>query len=183
MSRFITVLGISHQVQGLTKAAFQKIDDPSYKQYVEAIICSREFDFVFEEASELGPTIAENISAEFLGAGHYLDVDPHSANRAKFGIPAIPNDWTPLNPSEPGNNDVVCHEPIEVHAKREELWVSRVEAEPFTSALFICGYNHTLSLTFKLQAAGFMVARASTYMPHNKLCTLVHVGTDPSAEE
>jgi len=62
------------------------------------------------------------------------------------------------------------------HVVREELWVARVRAQRFDSALFVCGFLHTLSLSFRLQAAGFLVPGTRYYMPHNKLnklCTLV----------
>jgi hypothetical protein len=172
--RSVTIFGVSHQVQGVTKAKFRQVADPSYAQYAEEEIRSGQFDFVFEEATELGPTIAERLSAKALGEGHYLDVDPHPDNRQKFGIASIGEYPTPINPCEPGNTDIAHGAVLEVHAKREELWVNRMKAQPFRSALFICGYLHTLSVAFRLQAAGFCVPRAAYYMPHNRLCTLPH---------
>ena len=174
VNRSVTVLGISHQVQGVAKAKFRQVSDPSYERYIDGEIRSGRFDFVFEEATELGPTIAERLSIELLGEGRYLDVDPHPDNRPKFGIPDLTEGFTPINPCEPGNNDIVRHCALEAQAKREELWVKRVKTQPFNSALFICGYLHTLSLAFRLQPAGFLVARADYYMPHDKLCTLTH---------
>jgi hypothetical protein len=51
---------------------------------------------------------------------------------------------------------------LEVHAKREELWVKRIEQHEFESALVICGLVHLLSLAFRLQTAGFS-AQAINY--------------------
>jgi hypothetical protein len=170
----ISVLGISHQVQGVTKGTFEKICDPSYRQYIETEIDSRRFDFVFEEASGLGPTIAEDVSLRILGKGHYLDVDPSLDTRPQFGIPGLRETCTLIHPSESRVTDGVRHEVMEVQDKREKLWVDRVKGQSFTSALFICGYLHMLSLAFRLQSADFFIEQASTYVPHHKLCALPH---------
>jgi hypothetical protein len=98
-----------------------------------------------------------------------LDVDPHPCNRAKFGISPLREEFTPINPCEQGSRDFVQHEDLDGQDKREELWVSRVEGQPFDFALLICGYLHTLSLSFRLRSAGFSVAQTSVYMPFDKL--------------
>ena len=171
-ARSISVLGISHRSQGASKAEhIQHIDDPSYKRYLERQLLSEQFDFVFEEGTELGPTIAEKLAAEILGKDHYLDVDPHPKNRAKLGIPDLGNDYTPINPYDSESKDFVQHEHLEGQAKREELWVERVKGQSFASALFICGYLHILSLSFRLKSGGVPVAQASVYMPFHKLGT------------
>lgn len=168
VEKSITVFGTSHRLQGARKAAHvQHIDDTSYGRYLERQLRAKRFDFVFEEATEFGPTIAEYLATKFLGEGRYLDVDPHPDNRAKFGIPMLREDHTPIDPY--GNEGFVGHEDLEGQAMREELWVKRCEEQTFTCALFICGFLHTLSLSFRLQAAGFSVERASTYMPYDKL--------------
>lgn len=172
VARSISVLGISHRLQGARKAEhIQHIDDPSYQRYLEKQLLSEQFDFVFEEATEFGPTIAEKLAAEILGKDHYLDVDPHPKNRTRLGIPDLGNDYTPINPYEPKSKDFVQHEHLEGQAKREQLWVERVQGQSFTSALFICGYLHTLSLSFRLNSDGVSVAQASVYMPFHKLNT------------
>lgn len=168
MSRSISVFGTSHRLQGAFKAKHvQHIDDPSYKKYLEDQIGAKRFDFVFEEATEYGPTIAEKLTRKVLGEGHYLDVDPH--NRAKFGIPTLREDNTPINPNRKVNRDVVKHEDLEGQGKREELRVTRIDGQSFTRALVICGYLHTLSLSFRLRSAGFSVEQTSVYMPFHKL--------------
>jgi len=168
VEKSITVFGTSHRLQGARKAAHVRhIDDPSYEHYLERQFRANHFDFVFEEATEFGPTIAENLATKLLGVGHYLDVDPHPKNRAKFGIPPLREEHTPINPY--GDEGCVFHEDLEGQAMREELWVKGCKEQTFTCALFICGFLHTLSLSFRLQAAGFSVERASTYMPYDKL--------------
>lgn len=169
-SRSISILGTSHRLQGAVKAEHIKhIDDASYKRYVEIQLLTEQVDFVFEEATEFGPTVAERLSTEILGIGHYMDIDPHPKNREKFGIPDLGNDYTPIYPSDLNCKDFVQHEHLEGQAKREQLWVNRVKEQSFASALFICGYLHTLSLSFRLATEGFSVAQASVYMPYHKL--------------
>jgi hypothetical protein len=147
MPKSISILGTSHRPQGARKAeSIRYIDDPSYRRYLEDQLRPKLFDFVFEEASECGPTIAEDVATTLLGQGHYLDVDPHPDNRASFGIPALRNSYTPIIPYEPGNGDFVQHEDLEGQEKREEPWVKRVKEQSFNWALFICGYLHSLSL-------------------------------------
>ena len=98
MSKSISILGTSHRLQGALKAErIQHIDDPSYKKYLEDQLRPKLVDFVFEEASECGPTIAEKVATELLGKGRYLDVDPHPDTRANFGIPPLQNHHTPIN--------------------------------------------------------------------------------------
>jgi len=46
---------------------------------------------------------------------------------------------------------------LDVHAKREELWLARMRQRRFQSALVICGLVHLLSFAFRLQAANFSV--------------------------
>jgi hypothetical protein len=168
VERAITVFGTSHRLQGARNAAhLQQIDDPSYGRYLEGRLRSNHFDFVFEEATECGPTTAEDLATKFLGGGHYLDVDPHPRNRAKFGIPPLREDHTPIDPY--GNEGCVFHEDLEGQAMREELWIKRCKEKTFTCALFICGCLHTLSLSYRLQSAGFSVIQAGVYMPYHKL--------------
>lgn len=170
MPKSISIVGTSHRLQGARKAELIRyINDPSYKRYLEDQLRPKVFDFVFEEASELGPTIAEETAATLLGQGHYLDVDPHPNNREKFGIPELINSHTPINPYEQSNSDFVQHEDLEGRGRREELWVRRVKEQSFNWALFICGYLHSLSLSFRLRSEGISVAQVGIYMPFDKL--------------
>jgi len=139
MSRSISVFGTSHRLQGALKADhLLQINDHGYKRYLEHQLRANRFDFVFEEATEFGPTIAEDVATKFLGPGHYLDLDPHPRNRARFGIPPLREEHTPINPYGP-DDGFVQHEDLEGQDKREELWVSRVQGQSFDSALLICG--------------------------------------------
>lgn len=168
MTKLITVFGTSHRLQGARQAEHMlHVEDPSYSRYLERQLRAKKFDFVFEEATEFGPTIAEELAIKVLGQGHYLDVDPHPKNRPKFGIPHLREEHTPIDPY--GNEGCIFHEDLEGQAKREELWVKHFKEQTFTSALFICGYLHTLSFSFRLQSAGFSVAQAGVYMPYDKL--------------
>ncbi len=171
----ISVLGISHQIQGVTEGTFAKIVDPSCGRLIEDQLRSLRVDFVFEEAAELGPTLAEKLAARILGENHYLDVDPSPDNIWKYGIPGLrPECCRRINPTDPTNTDFVRDQDIYIQDDREKLWVNRVKEQPFTSALFICGYLHTLSLAFRLRSESFLVTQVSAYIPHNKLCTLPH---------
>jgi len=164
VGKSITVFGTSHRLQGALKATHLKhINDPDYTRYLGDQLRANHFDFVFEEATGFGPTIAEDLATRFLGKGHYLDVDPHPTNRSRFGIPPLRDESTPLE------NGCVFHEDLDGQAAREELWVKRCTDQIFSCGLFICGHSHTLSLSFRLQAAGFAVVQASVYVPYHKL--------------
>jgi hypothetical protein len=167
ISRCVSVLGTSHRLQGARKAKLVRhVDDPDYRRYLEDQLRGGRFDFVFEEATESGPTIAEELTRRFLGDGHYLDVDPHPDNRARFGIPRLREDCTPIPDSDGG---FVQQEDLDGQEEREKLWVRRVQGQSFDFALLICGYLHTLSLSFRLRSAGLSVMQTSVYMPHHKL--------------
>ena len=56
----ITVFGTVHQIQGAEKASWRQIEDPEYVKLVNRFLGGK--DFVFEEASELGPTKAERLT-------------------------------------------------------------------------------------------------------------------------
>src|SRR5262249_7330656 len=109
-----------------------------------------------------------DLATKFLGKGHYLDVDPHPKNRAQFGIPPLREDQTSIDPCG-DERCVFQHEDLEGQAMREELWIKRCKEQTFTRALFICGFLHTLSLSYRLQSAGFSVEQAGVYMPYHKL--------------
>jgi len=115
-------------------------------------------DFIFEEATGLGPTTAEKLSLT-LGPDRYLDVDPPRNEREKFGIPENTNQPIPLGspfafPPTAVSADRVFHD---AHAKREEFWLQQITKQDFKKALMICGQNHTLSFAFRLCAANFDV--------------------------
>ena len=150
----ITVLATLHVLQGAEKR-FGNLHDPMYAALLKKLIVSQGVDFIFEEASGLGPTIAEKLASEHLGPGHYLDVDPARGDRPDFGIPV--NSHEPYMIGSPPLVAFANWQIIEAHAKREKLWVERMQQHKFESALAICGLVHLLSFASRLQSAKFSV--------------------------
>jgi hypothetical protein len=126
-----------------------------YVTLLNNLMASEGVDFIFEEASGLGPTIAEKLALEQLAFGHYVDIDPARSERAEFGIPA--NSSEPLMIGAPPTVAFANWQVLDVHDKREELWLRRMKEHRFESALVICGLVHLLSFAFRLQAAQFSV--------------------------
>src|SRR6201998_2021017 len=92
MSPRITVLATLHVIQGAEKR-LGNVDDLAYVELLNKLIISEEVDFIFEEASGLGPTIAEKVALEKLAFGHYVDIDPARDERPDFAI--LPSSSTP----------------------------------------------------------------------------------------
>ena len=150
----VTVLGTIHMVQGAEKRAGNH-HDPMYLALLNKLLVSEGVDFIFEEASGLGPTIAEKLAQEKLGSGHYLDIDPARHDRAEFAIPSISQE--PHMIGTPPSVAFANWQILDVHAKRENLWIQRIKQHHFESALMICGLVHLLSMGFRLQEAKFSV--------------------------
>lgn len=158
----VLVLGTSHRVQGAKYV--NSVNDPDYSALVERVLSEEAIDFIFEEASECGPTTAEGLAKGSKPVVKYLDIDPHPKEQHKFGIC---KDNGELFPDELSDES---EEIIEEASKREELWIKRFSQQDFKSAVVICGYKHTFSLAFKLRSAGFLV-KSLCYIPHDKLCS------------
>jgi len=154
MNPRVTVLATLHVIQGAEKR-LGNVYDPMYVALLNKLLISEGVDFIFEEASGLGPTIAEKLALEQLAFGHYADIDPARGDRADFGIPA--NSSEPHMIGTPPSVAFANWQILEVHAKREELWIKRMQHHEFKSALVICGLVHLLSFAFRLQAANFSV--------------------------
>jgi hypothetical protein len=154
MTPRVTVLATLHVVQGAEKR-FGNVHDPMYVGLLEKLMISEGVDFIFEEASGLGPTIAEKLALERLAFGHYVDIDPARSERADFGIPA--NSSEPLMIGAPPSAAYASWQILDAHAKREELWLRRMQQRNFESALVICGLVHLLSFSQRLQHAQFSV--------------------------
>ncbi len=154
MNPRVTVLATLHVLQGAEKR-HGNLHDPMYVALLNKLLLSESVDFVFEEASGLGPTIAERLSRQELGFGRYLDIDPAQTSRSEFGIPANSNE--PNIIGSPPKVAFAYWQILETHAKREALWVERIQQQKFESALVICGLVHLLSLAFRLQQARFSV--------------------------
>jgi hypothetical protein len=154
MSARVTVLATLHVTQGAEKR-HGNVHDPMYVALLHKLMISEGVDFIFEEASGLGPTIAEKLALEELAFGHYLDIDPARSDRPEFGIPV--NSSEPNMIGAPPTAAFANWQILSVHAKREELWVKRMQQHGFQSALVICGLVHLLSFAFRLQDAKFSV--------------------------
>lgn len=72
MSGHVIVLATHHELQGAEKR-FGNVDDPLYAELLEELVDAQGLDFIFEEATGLGPTIAEKLSQAELGTERYLD--------------------------------------------------------------------------------------------------------------
>ena len=154
MNPRVTVLATLHVFQGAEKR-LGNVHDPNYIALLNKLMISEAVDFIFEEASGLGPTIAENLALEKLAFGHYVDIDPARNDRPAFGIPT-----SSAEPNMIGSPPTVAFanwQILDVHAKREKLWVERIQQRRFESGLVICGLVHLLSLAFRLQEAKYSV--------------------------
>jgi hypothetical protein len=169
MPRHITILGTSHDLQGAEKRK-SSVNDPTFSEAIEFLLSGK--DFVFEEASGCGPTIAEKSAHEKLGPGHYLDVDPSRADRERYGIGDTGGQPIPIDFLHPVNG-YLCPEYDLEQEKREDLWLCQIEGKNFTRALFVCGYLHTFSMAFRLRHAGYEL-ETWYYMSHEKLCRKEH---------
>ena len=163
------LLAVPHQLQGPNFRGY--IKDSSYSQLVGDFI-KNGIDFVFEEASGHGPTIAEECADALLGIGHYSDIDPSRSERLTLGIAET---LTGLPVDACNSNDMYTYHYIEEHRKREELWLHKIQVQPFEKALLICGLAHILSVAFRLLSAGVSV-EVNDYLPYDKLCTRPHAG-------
>jgi hypothetical protein len=165
MSQAIIILGTFHQLQGRNFTGH--VDDPSCRALIQTLIKTNNVDFIFEEASGRGPSIAEEL-ANRVGADRYQDIDPDRNERSRYGIAeeteiSIPVDlWS--HPPE-----FYSEQKLQDHQKREDLWITRLQRRHFTTALMICGIAHCLSVSFRLQGAGYAV-KAFNYIPHHKVC-------------
>lgn len=168
MTKSVVVLAVPHQLQN--PKTYGHISDPSYSNLIEVFI-NKGVDFVFEEASGLGPTIAQSLAESLLGVGHYMDIDPAPSDRAEYGIARITGGRRSFDPSEFESDQPDSYEfaIVEEQKKREELWSKRVADEPFEKGLAICGVCHGLSLAFHLQKAGVSVVDACSYIPYHKM--------------
>jgi hypothetical protein len=167
MKKLVRLLAVPHELQG---AGFRgHIKDSSYLTLIEGFI-KKETDFVFEEASGHGPTIAEERADSLLGPGHYLDVDPSRNERPTLGIGETLSGF----PIDPMNSNDFCNvHAINEHEKRERLWLQKMTVQPFRKGLLVCGIAHILSFAFRLQTAAVDL-EVYDYLPYSKICTRPH---------
>ena len=81
MTRSVLVLGVAHGLQGSKFQGY--VDEPSHGLLLKSSMHG--VDFVFEEASCLGPSKAEDLAISILGAGQYVDIDPSLSERSRVG--------------------------------------------------------------------------------------------------
>lgn len=158
-TRSVVVLGTSHRVQG--SPSYPKLNDPGYSDCIQRLIAQTSVDFIFEEASGRGRTTAAQVADSLERIG-YLDIDPSPESAYQFGIVDASG--------QPFPEVLSAEQNVEEDVQREELWCKRITAQEFKNGLVICGYLHTLSVTFRLRSAGFRV-RFEQYVPHDVLCT------------
>jgi hypothetical protein len=168
MTKSVAVLAVPHQLQNPKTLGY--IKDPSYSNLIKSFI-NKGVDFVFEEASGLGPTTAQSLAESLLGQGHYMDIDPAPSDRAQYGIAKITGGRRYFDPSGFASDRPDSYEfaNVEEQKKREELWSKRIADQPFEKGLAICGVCHGLSLAFNLQKAGVSVSDAGSYIPYHKM--------------
>jgi hypothetical protein len=77
VTRSILLIGTSHALQGALNSPWRPIDAPPCSKLLQDFISSRSVDFVFEEASGMGPTITQRLAA----AVPYVDVDLYRAHQ------------------------------------------------------------------------------------------------------
>lgn len=166
MTKTVILLGTSHRLQGAERGV-ANIEDPDYETLVEQLSQTYSVDFVFEEATGLGPTFAQRFTLEKIGPNRYKDIDPSAEGRRKLGISGETGKhyWIGKLNFDTGHWGFGREELIEAHEKREHLWLPFIREQEFSSALLICGQAHLLSFAFRLKSEGFDV-KAYCYMPY-----------------
>src|SRR5260370_5041178 len=85
LMKTVILLGTAHRVQG-AKKGICNIQDPDYGTLVNQLWQTYSVDFIFEEASGLGPTFAEKFALEKIGPNRYKDIDPSAGDLKKLAI-------------------------------------------------------------------------------------------------
>jgi hypothetical protein len=168
MTRSVLVLGVAHELQGSKFQGY--VDDPSHGLLLKSSMHG--VDFVFEEASGLGPSKAEDLAISILGAGQYVDIDPSLSERSSYGIPEVTAEGHAVAPMH--STESYCSLLMEAQRIREEVWIQRIKRQTFKKALAIVGIGHSLSIAFRLESAGFVIAEIRAYTPYGVLCRRAH---------
>ena len=166
MKRTVILLGTAHRVQGAERGICN-IEDRDYETLLEQLWLKYSVDFIFEEASGLGPTIAEKLAWSKIGPHRYKDIDPSAADRKKLGMASETGKDYRIGKLNFDTNHwgSAREELIEAHETREHFWLPFIREQQFAKALVICGQAHLLSFAFRLKNDGFDV-KAYSYMPY-----------------
>ncbi len=160
VGRKMVVLGTDHALQGVEKLdKSKKIDDPTFGVLLEKLVTDFSLDYIFEEASGLGPTTASKLQRFGLG---YLDVDPPGNERQRYGIPpGLPIETFVIydinDPRRPEPELYATKKEAATERGRESVWLEKINKTSFTNGLLICGAAHTFSLASLLFASSFSV--------------------------
>lgn len=169
MAKMVILLGTSHRLQGAERRTWN-VRDPDYEMLVKQLWQTFSVDFIFEEASGLGPTFAEKFALGELGPNRYKDIDPSATQRKKLGmVPETGKDYRIGRPDlNTGHWGYGREELIDAQESREYFWLPFIREQDFSRALLICGHAHLLSFAFRLKSENFDV-RAYSYMPYELL--------------
>jgi hypothetical protein len=154
----LIVLGTYHNVQGL-KNFGRSLTDPDYKPILEYLKQKHDVDFIFEEATGHGPSIASD-----MAAGGYLDIDSETTDEALSHFPEDSHTLVLEILHKFRVQEIPTKLGLTVQEWRESTWVTKIKAQQFKTGLVICGVVHTLSIAFRLKAEGFGV-EAYCYQP------------------
>jgi hypothetical protein len=160
VGRKMVVLGTDHRLQGAERVEeSKKIYDPTYGVLVGKLVTYFCLDYIFEEASGLGPTTASQLQGPGLG---YLDIDPPGNERRQYGIPeGLPVEAFVIyeinDPRMPKPEPYATQKNVATELERERVWLERINNASFTNGLLICGAAHTFSVTLRLGVYGFSV--------------------------
>ena len=154
----LIVLGTYHNVQGL-KNFRGSLPDPDYKPILEYLKQKHDVDFIFEEATGHGPSVASD-----MAAGGYFDIDSETTDEALSHFPEDSHTLVLEILDKFRVQEIPTKLGLTVQELRESTWVTKIKAQQFKTGLVICGVMHTLSIAFRLNAEGFGV-EAYCYEP------------------
>jgi hypothetical protein len=171
VSSHVIVLGTNHILQGGEKNP-EFIIDPEYRSYICRIITDSKVDFIFEEATDSGPTVAERIAEERLEKAHYVDIDPIEKRKALGIGVGTQYEFLPRIP-QVEFQELLFRLKVAEQQKREIAWTEAIQDTQFDCGLLICGLAHLLSMAFRLESFGCTV-EARIYNPEHRACRRTH---------
>jgi hypothetical protein len=132
----VILLGTAHRIQGAERGICN-IEDPDYETLVAQLWREYAVDFIFEEASGLGPTIAEKFALANIGPHRYKDIDPSAADRKKLGLPPETGKDYRIGKLNFDTNHwgFGREEQIDAHETREHFWLPFIREQRFIKKL------------------------------------------------